>query len=75
MSNTIITLKYGKTYKHLMAIVFMKRIKTKTREVVRIQHYFYCPKCDHEIRGTSVEHVEYNLRLHLDKHKFKKKKK
>ncbi|KKN34615.1 hypothetical protein LCGC14_0792050 [marine sediment metagenome] len=53
----------------------MKKMKIKSREVVRIQYYIFCPKCDIEIKGNAPSHVEINLKHHLDKHKFEKKKK
>lgn len=46
----------------------MKIPKIKTRKEVIITHYVYCPYCDKEIKGTKSQ-VEYNLKLHLDKHK------
>ena len=51
------------------------KIKIKFREVVRKQFYTYCLKCNDEIKGNSASHVEVNLKFHLDKHKFGKKKK
>ncbi|KKN59797.1 hypothetical protein LCGC14_0537950 [marine sediment metagenome] len=53
------------------------KIKIKSRDVVRKQFYTYCPhqKCGDEIKGNSESHVELNLKFHLDKHKFGKKKK
>ncbi len=49
-------------------------MKIKSRDVVRIQYFIPCPKCDLEIKGNSASHVEANLRFHLDKHKWDKKK-
>jgi len=49
--------------------------KIKSRDIVRKQYYIYCPKCNDEIKGNSASHVEVNLKFHLDKHKFEKKKK
>ena len=49
--------------------------KIESREVVRKQYYTSCPRCDREIKGNSASHVEVNLKFHLDKHKFEKKKK
>jgi len=42
--------------------------KIKQKEEVKKVYYVYCPECDREIKGTSPSQVEYNLRLHLEKH-------
>ena len=44
----------------------------KTRDVVKKQYFLNCPVCDEELKGTSSSQVEYNLKLHLDKHKREK---
>ena len=44
-------------------------MKTKTKEEIRIVHYIYCPICKKEIKGSVPSQVEYNLKLHLEKHK------
>ncbi|KKN27758.1 hypothetical protein LCGC14_0861080 [marine sediment metagenome] len=54
-----------------------KKLKIIERDVVIKRYYVYCPipKCNKEMSGGAVSQVEYNLKLHLDKHKFEKKKK
>lgn len=43
----------------------MKAIKK--REETRIAYYTDCPICKKEIKGTSASHVNYNLKLHIEK--------
>jgi len=43
--------------------------REETKEVTKITYYICCPECNKEIRGTNTSQVEYNLKLHLDKHK------
>jgi len=54
----------------------MEKQKIKQREIkkkkVIIQYYIYCPICNKEIKGTKPTQVDYNLKLHLDKHKKQK---
>ena len=45
-----------------------KQIKLK--EIT--QYSKKCPKCNKDIKGYSKSQVEYNLKLHLDKHKREK---
>ena len=52
----------------------MKNKKIKQREEKRIVYFIYCPICEKEIKGTSVSQVEYNLKLHLEKHEKEKAK-
>lgn len=42
-------------------------MKIKKREVVKIEHYAYCPYCDHEVKGNAANQVEYNLKKHMKK--------
>lgn len=37
-------------------------------EIVVEQFYDICPVCKRKIPGKSKEHVEYNMRLHLETH-------
>ena len=39
--------------------------KIKSREVVRIQYFLYCPECNQEIKGNSSDQVNYALNSHL----------
>jgi len=51
----------------------MKNRKIKQREEKRKVYFVSCPICKKEIKGTSVSQVEYNLKLHLEKHKKEKR--
>ncbi len=55
----------------------IKKPKITERDIIVKRYYVYCPilKCDREMSGGSISQVEYNLKLHLDKHKYEKKKK
>ena len=52
----------------------MKIPKINKREEVKIVRYLYCPLCKKELKGTSNSQLEYNLKLHLEKHEKEKKK-
>lgn len=40
--------------------------ETKQREITQFSEK--CPKCKKPIKGFSKSQVEYNLKLHLEKH-------
>ena len=51
-------------------------MKIEKREVeqkpkIKTEYFVDCPICKKEIKGTSKSQVEYNLKLHIDKHKRK----
>jgi hypothetical protein len=50
-----------------------REIKQKPK--IKIEYFSNCPICNKEIKGTSISQAEYNLKLHLDKHKRKGEKK
>ena len=52
-----------------------KKSKIQKREVPRIEYFISCPECNEEIKGGAVSQVDYNLMLHLQKHKREAKKK
>lgn len=46
----------------------MKKINVKTREIPKIEYYVNCPLCGNELKATSATQMDYNIRLHLEKH-------
>ena len=51
-----------------------KENEIRYREEVKKKYYIYCPICEKEIKGNGPTHVEFNLKLHIDKHERKKEK-
>jgi len=49
--------------------------KIKKRGVQRIEFYIECYECKQEIKGNSKDQVQWNLYLHVEKHKKEAKKK
>ncbi len=43
-------------------------MEIQKRERVEFQYFTYCPTCNKEVKGISVEHTESNMSSHLRTH-------
>jgi len=65
---------HRKIYKgHMPKYIMKKGNEIKSRDKVIKTYYICCPICDEEIKGNSASHVEFNLKLHIEKHNQLKK--